>query len=150
MQATPELAAVDHDLTHLLSSWFNRGFLELRRIDWSTPAAVLREADRIRGGARDPRLPGPEAPPRARPPLLRLLPSRAAGEPLIFVEVAFVDELPSDVGRSSRSRARWATAPRALRGVLLDHELPGGAEGISFGNFLIKQVARTCRPSCPT
>ncbi len=35
------LAAVDHDLTHLLGSWFNRGFLELRRIDWSTPAAIL-------------------------------------------------------------------------------------------------------------
>ena len=40
-QAHPELAAVDHDLAHLLSSWFNRGFLVLRRIDWSTPAAIL-------------------------------------------------------------------------------------------------------------
>src|SRR5690606_10230199 len=34
----PELSAVDHDLAHLLASWFNRGFLQLRRIDWRTPA----------------------------------------------------------------------------------------------------------------
>ena len=25
----------------MFASWFNRGFLELRRIDWNTPAAVL-------------------------------------------------------------------------------------------------------------
>src|SRR5579872_1468306 len=41
MKEHPELEAVDHDLTHLLGSWFNRGFLELRRIDWGTPAAIL-------------------------------------------------------------------------------------------------------------
>ncbi len=37
----PALAAVDRDLMHLLASWFNRGFLVLRRIDWQTPAAIL-------------------------------------------------------------------------------------------------------------
>ncbi|MDE8347844.1 MAG: malonyl-CoA decarboxylase N-terminal domain-containing protein, partial [Acidocella sp.] len=37
----PELTPLDADLRHLLASWFNRGFLELRRIDWNTPAAVL-------------------------------------------------------------------------------------------------------------
>ncbi|HME29171.1 MAG TPA: malonyl-CoA decarboxylase N-terminal domain-containing protein, partial [Pseudolabrys sp.] len=36
-----DLAAVDADFVHLFSSWFNRGFLVLRRIDWSTPAIVL-------------------------------------------------------------------------------------------------------------
>ncbi|MDL2425123.1 malonyl-CoA decarboxylase, partial [Pseudomonas sp. BAgro211] len=41
LKANPELAAVDHDLQHLLASWFNRGFLVLRRIDWSTPASIL-------------------------------------------------------------------------------------------------------------
>ena len=41
MKVHPELAAVDHDLSHLLASWFNRGFLELRRIDWGTPASIL-------------------------------------------------------------------------------------------------------------
>ena len=37
----PELKPLDRDLEHLLSSWFNRGFLRLEKIDWNTPAAVL-------------------------------------------------------------------------------------------------------------
>jgi malonyl-CoA decarboxylase len=36
-----DLSPVDQDFVHLFSSWFNRGFLVLRRIDWSTPAIVL-------------------------------------------------------------------------------------------------------------
>ena len=35
------MKVLDTDLRHLFASWFNRGFLELRRIDWQTPAAVL-------------------------------------------------------------------------------------------------------------
>jgi malonyl-CoA decarboxylase len=27
----------------MFSSWFNRGFLVLRRIDWSTPASVSKD-----------------------------------------------------------------------------------------------------------
>src|SRR4029450_11301082 len=38
-----ELAALDRDVVHLLSSWFNRGFLVLRRIDWSPPANILEQ-----------------------------------------------------------------------------------------------------------
>ncbi|MDB6178469.1 malonyl-CoA decarboxylase family protein [Paracoccus sp. Z330] len=41
LPAHPDLAAVDQDFSHLLSSWFNRGFLQMRRIDWNTPAAIL-------------------------------------------------------------------------------------------------------------
>ena len=37
----PELKRVDTDLKHQFVSWFNRGFLELRVIDWNSPAAVL-------------------------------------------------------------------------------------------------------------
>src|SRR4029450_12368407 len=37
----PSLAAVDADFRHLFASWFNRGFLTLRHIDWSTPAHIL-------------------------------------------------------------------------------------------------------------
>src|SRR5262249_19275368 len=41
MDHREDLAAVDADFVHLFSSWFNRGFLVLRRIDWSTPANIL-------------------------------------------------------------------------------------------------------------
>ncbi len=40
-QNKKDLAALDRDIVHLLSSWFNRGFLVLRRIDWSSPANIL-------------------------------------------------------------------------------------------------------------
>jgi malonyl-CoA decarboxylase len=41
LRGEPELKLLDADLRHLFASWFNRGFLELRRIDWQSPAAVL-------------------------------------------------------------------------------------------------------------
>jgi len=43
MNGHKDLAALDRDVVHLLSSWFNRGFLVLRRIDWSTPANILEQ-----------------------------------------------------------------------------------------------------------
>jgi malonyl-CoA decarboxylase len=44
----PALGLLDRDLMHLLSSWFNRGFLVLRRIDWQTPAAILERSSSTR------------------------------------------------------------------------------------------------------
>ena len=89
----PELKLLDADLKHLFASWFNRGFLELRRIDWQSPAAVLEkliayEAVHEIKGWDDLRR--------------RLAPDRRCfaffhpalpGEPLIFVEVALVEGL---------------------------------------------------------
>ena len=151
LRAHPELAVVDQDLTHLLGSWFNRGFLELRRIDWRTPAAIAGEADRLRGGARDPRLPGPEAPPRARPALLRLLPSRAAGR-AADLRRGGVRERAAALRwrRSSPPRAWWATRKRATCAVFYSiTNCQAGLRGISFGNFLIKQVAADLHAELP-
>ena len=39
--AEPALKSFESDLHHVLAAWFNRGFLELRRIDWNTPAVIL-------------------------------------------------------------------------------------------------------------
>ncbi len=88
------------------------------------------KAHRVRGGARDPRLSGPQAAPGARPPLLRVLPPRAAGG-AAGVRGGRVR------GRDARGRGahplpgkrRGRPAEGAMRGVLLDHELPGGAQG---------------------
>ena len=41
LRKKPELRGVESDLKHLFVSWFNKGFLELRRIDWSSPASIL-------------------------------------------------------------------------------------------------------------
>ncbi|BBI64504.1 hypothetical protein HSBAA_58100 [Vreelandella sulfidaeris] len=44
----PELKAIDDDFAHLFGSWFNRGFLMLKRIDWNTPASILERSFAMR------------------------------------------------------------------------------------------------------
>lgn len=146
----PELASVDHDLTHLLGSWFNRGFLELRRIDWRTPAAILEKliayeavheihgfTDLKRRLERDRRCFAffhPELP----------------DEPLIFVEVAFVNELPSHVAPILAPESAVGEPRRARCAVFYSiTSCQAGLKGISFGNFLIKQVADDLHAELP-
>ena len=113
----PELKLLDADLKHLFASWFNRGFLELRRIDWQSPAAVLEkliayEAVHEIKGWDDLRR--------------RLAPDRRCfaffhpalpGEPLIFVEVALVQGLatpmPPLLARETAMKRPHGRKPRA-------------------------------------
>ena len=93
----PHLRAVDADLKHLLSSWFNRGFLQLERMDWYTSAVVLEKLinyetvheikdwdDLHRRLERDRRC-------------FAFMHPALPDEPLIFVEVALVRGMPSEV-----------------------------------------------------
>lgn len=85
----PELRAVDTDFVHLLSSWFNRGFLEIRRIDWTTPAHILEKVIRYEAvheisGWKDLQR---RLEPEDRRCFAFFHPA-LADEPLIFVEVA--------------------------------------------------------------
>ena len=150
MKDHPELAGVDHDLTHLLGSWFNRGFLELRRIDWSTPAAILEKlieyeavhqihgfTDLKRRLERDRRC-------------FAFFHPALPGEPLIFVEVAFVDELPADVAPILAPESAVGDPRRARCAVFYSiTSCQAGLKGISFGNFLIKQVASDLHAELP-
>jgi malonyl-CoA decarboxylase len=142
MKAHPELAVVDLDLAHLLGSWFNRGFLELRRIDWSTPAAILEKliayeaVHEIRGFPdlkrrleRDRRC-------------FAFFHPALPDEPIIFVEVAFVNEVPADVAPILAMESAVGDPRRARCAVFYSiTSCQPGLRGISFGNFLIKQVA---------
>jgi malonyl-CoA decarboxylase len=146
----PELASVDNDLTHLLGSWFNRGFLELRRIDWSTPAIILE------------RLIAYEAVHEIRgfPDLKRRLERdrrcfaffhpALPDDPLIFVEVAFVAEMPSEVAPILALESAVGDPRRARCAVFYSiTSCQPGLRGISFGNFLIKQVAADLHAELP-
>ena len=91
-------ASVDDDLAHLLSSWFNRGFLVLRRIDWSTPADILERIIRYEAvheiqGWDDLRR---RVQPTDRRCFAFFHPS-LIDEPLIFVEVALTREIPGSI-----------------------------------------------------
>jgi malonyl-CoA decarboxylase len=84
-----DLAAVDADFVHLFSSWFNRGFLVLRRIDWSTPAMILEKI--IRYEAVHEIESWEDLRRRIDPPDRRcyaFFHPALVDEPLIFVEVA--------------------------------------------------------------
>jgi malonyl-CoA decarboxylase len=150
----PILKLLDHDLKHLFASWFNRGFLELRRIDWQTPAAVLEkliayEAVHEIHGWDDLRR--------------RLAPDRRCfaffhpalpDEPLIFVEVALVDGLAGAVqpllvqdGDDDAARERASRANTAIFYSISNCQ--DGLRGISFGNFLIKQVVEELKSELP-
>ena len=137
----PELRAVDADLQHLLRSWFNRGFLVLKRIDWSTPAAVLEKLIRydavheIRGWQdMHRRL---EEDRRCFAFFHPALPD----EPLIFVEVALLDGIPTSIGPLLDCEIPPQDVREASTAVFYSiNACQDGLRGISFGHFLIKQV----------
>ena len=93
-----DLAIVDNDFVHLFSSWFNRGFLVLRRIDWSTPASILEKIIRYEAvhEIRD----WEDLRRRVDPPDRRcyaFFHPALVDEPLIFVEVALTREIPGAI-----------------------------------------------------
>lgn len=149
----PELAAVDADLVHLLGSWFNRGFLVLRRIDWSTPAAILEkiiqyEAVHEIQGWEDLRR---RLDPRDRRCFAFFHPS-LVDEPLIFVEVALTRDIPHSIQEVLAQTPADAAEPAAPRTAVFYSisNCQKGLTGISFGNFLIKQVVEELAQELPS
>lgn len=135
-------AGIDADLFHLLGSWFNRGFLTLRRIDWRTPALVLEklmqyEAVHEIQGWRDLRR-RLESDRRCFAFFHPALPD----EPIIFIEVALTKGMSGQVqpllDPDSLVLDPAATDTAIFYSITNCQE---GLRGISFGNFLIKQVA---------
>src|SRR5690348_15871017 len=97
LRQEPALKPLDSDLRHLFASWFNRGFLELRRIDWETPASVLQKLSEyeavheVQGWDDLRRRLGPDR--RCFAFIYTSLP----GEPLLVVEVSLVEGLATAV-----------------------------------------------------
>ncbi len=146
-----DLALVDRDFVHLFASWFNRGFLELQRMDWHTPAAILDkiiiyEAVHEISDWDDLRR-------RIDPPDRRLYAffhPRLADDPLIFVEVALTAGIPGDIGNILSADREPADPQRASTAVFYSiSNCQKGLRGISFGNFLIKQVVEDLRRELP-
>src|SRR5919206_387074 len=96
--AHPELSTVDADFVHLLSSWFNRGFLQIRPIDWTTPAHILEKI--IRYEAVHEISDWDDLRRRIAPADRRCFAffhPALVDEPLIFVEVALTPEIPGAI-----------------------------------------------------
>jgi malonyl-CoA decarboxylase len=138
----PELASVDDDLVHLLYSWFNRGFLMMQRISWSSPADILERI--IRYEAVHTIQDWDDLRRRVQPPDRRCYaffhPS-LVDEPLIFVEVALTQEIPASIQSVLADDRTVLAAEQATTAVFYSiSNCQPGLRGISFGSFLIKQV----------
>lgn len=142
MDHREDLAAIDADFVHLFSSWFNRGFLVLRRIDWSTPALILqkiihyeavhqiRDWDDLR---RRIDLPDRRCYAFFHPALI--------DDPLIFVEVALTREMPGAITPILADKRDVVDPERATTATFYSiTNCQRGLTGVSFGHFLIKQV----------
>ena len=146
----PELRVVDHDLTHLLGSWFNRGFLELRRIDWKTPAAILEKLITYEAVHEIQGFPDLKRRLERDRRCFAFFHPALPDEPLIFVEVAFLDEMPSEVAPILALESAVRDPRRARCAVFYSiTSCQPGLKGVSFGNFLIKQVAADLHSELP-
>ena len=137
----PQLKAVETDLKHQFISWFNRGFLELRVIDWNTPASILEriihyESVHAIQGWDDlrARLSGNRM-------CFAFFHPAMPDDPLVFVEVALTEGIPDAIGPliNKTQESDEVGAPDTVVFYSISNCHPGLA-GVSFGNFLIKQV----------
>jgi malonyl-CoA decarboxylase len=141
MRSHPEFAAIDDELFDLLSSWFDIGNLDLRRISWNSPATLLEklisyeavheirswndlrnrlDSDRRCYAFFHPRMPE---------------------EPLIFVEIALVHEMADNIHHLLDEEAP-ALEPRDAQ-VAIFYSISNtqvGLRGVAIGGFLIKRV----------
>jgi malonyl-CoA decarboxylase len=145
----PDLAPVERDLKYLLASWFNRGFLRLEQLDWTTPAHILESlikyeaVHEIRGWSDLRR---------------RLAPDRRSfgffhpalpDEPIIFVEVALTTGLATSI-QTVLDAPVPDEPPQADTAIFYSiTNCQTGLRGISFGSFLIKQVTERLASELP-
>jgi len=151
MDHRDDLAVVDGDFVHLFSSWFNRGFLVLRRIDWSTPALILEKIIRYEAVheihdwedlRRRIDLPDRRCYAFFHPALV--------DEPLIFVEVALTRDIPGAIAPILADKREVVDPARAGTAVFYSiTSCQRGLAGVSFGHFLIKQVVEEVSREMP-
>jgi malonyl-CoA decarboxylase len=137
----PQLEPINSDMVHLLASWFNRGFLELRRIDWRTPANVLEKLIRYEAVHKI------EGWPDLRRRLQRdrrcfaFFHPALPEEPLIFVQVALTRTIPGAIQPLLNIDAPEMDPKKADTAAFYSiSNCLDGLRNISFGAFLLKQV----------
>ncbi len=146
----PELKPVAHDLRQLFVSWFNKGFLELRHIDWGAPALELEKIiayeavheingwDDLRSRLRDDRR------------CFAFFHPALEHDPLVFVEVALTDAIPGAIAPLLDQDRDLLPSSKANTVVFYSiSNCHRGLAGVSFGNFLIKSVVEELKQEMP-
>ena len=146
-----QLQRVDADFESLFKTWFNRGFLVLREIDWRTPANILEKI--IRHEAVHAINDWQDLRRRLEPPdrkCFAFFHPAMQDEPLIFVEVALTEGLPESIQQVLHPEREPIEADTASVAVFYSiSNCQPGLRGVSFGNFLIKHVATELANSFP-
>lgn len=150
LKADRRLRALDVEMEYMFSTWFDVGFLELRRISWDSPASLVEkliqyeavhdirswadvknrlDSDRRCYGFFHPRLPD---------------------DPLIFVEVALTDGIVESITPLLDETAAPADLTRATTAIFYSiSNTQLGLRGVSFGDSLIKQVVEALKAEFP-
>jgi malonyl-CoA decarboxylase len=150
LKADRRLRALDVEMEYMFSTWFDVGFLELRRISWDSPASLVEKLIKyeavhdIRSWAdvknrldSDRRCYG-------------FFHHSLEGEPLIFVEVALVDEISDSITPLLDEAAAPANLAKATTAIFYSiSNTQAGLRGVSFGDSLIKRVVETLKEEFP-
>jgi malonyl-CoA decarboxylase len=150
LKADRRLLALDVEMEYMFSTWFDVGFLDLRRISWDSPASLIEKLIKyeavhdIRGWAdvknrldSDRRCYGFFHP-------------RLPDEPLIFVEVALMDDMASSITPLLDESAAPENLSKATHAIFYSiSNTQTGLKGVSFGDSLIKRVVETLKEEFP-
>ena len=150
LKGDKRLLALDVEMEYMFSTWFDVGFLDLRRISWDSPASLIEklikyeavhdirswadmknrlDSDRRCYGFFHPRLPD---------------------EPLIFVEVALMDDIAGSITPLLDESAAPADLKKATTAIFYSiSNTQSGLRGVSFGDSLIKRVVDTLKQEFP-
>ena len=143
LKDNPEIAFFNSSLLSLFKGWFNPSFLVLEKIDWSTPANILEkiiEYEAVHEINSWDDLRARLAPDDRR--CFAFFHPLIPDEPLIFVEVALCNKTPESINeviKIDREIVNYKDINTAVFYSISNCQ--DGLSGISFGNFLIKQVA---------
>jgi malonyl-CoA decarboxylase len=142
---------LDYGLLRLFKYWFNPSFLVLERIDWETPANILEkiikyEAVHEINSWKDLRA---RLAPKDRQCFAFFHPL-IPNDPLIFVEVALCSGVPKSIQKIIKIDRQEIDIEEANTAIFYSiSNCHNGLLGISFGNFLIKEVAKNLKRELP-
>ena len=136
------LKKIDADFRHLFRSWFNRGFLTMRPLDWSTPANILEKVvsyEAVHAISNMEELRARLAP-KDRFCYAFFHPAME-DEPLVFIEVALTVEVSANINEILNQQHEYVNPQDANCAMFYSiSNCHRGLAGVSFGNLLIKQV----------
>jgi len=146
----PGAEVLDHSFFEMFEAWFNRGFLDLRRIDWTDSAEILENIIRYEAVHTIDNWEGLRK--RVQPSdrmLFGFFHHRFGAEPLIFVEVALSKGMPTRIESILATPVHLDPNDADTAVFYSISNCHPGLKGVPLGNLLIKQVVAELSASFP-